>query len=175
MSPASVLASGRRATRRANWIALAVGTVVIAIAYFVYGWATATPGAMNMGAAILALAVSPLAFVVIALLSRRDEGWRRAAQATVVLVLIGAPVGLLAPIVGAAAGYGIGTAIALNPPRFDHVYRNRLLAVVAAVAYSFLLLVFLPPAGVMSGAFSPPLAVGLADEFTAWRAARAPT
>src|SRR5690606_42086103 len=60
-------------------------------------------------------------------------------------------------------------------PAFDHVHRNRVIGVFAAVAYSFLLLVVVPPAGVMSGAVSPSLVVGLADEFSAWRAGRRAT
>jgi len=163
------------ASRRANWLALGIGTLVIVVAYFVYARATATPGEMDVGGAAMALALSPAAFLMVALVSRREAPWKRAAQATAVLVLVGAPVGLLAPIVGASAGYGLGTAITLNAPAFDHVHRNRVIGVFAAVAYSFLLLVVVPPAGVMSGAVSPSLVVGLADEFSAWRAGRRET
>jgi len=158
------------ATRRGNWLAFSVGSVLIVVAYFIYGRATATPGHMDMRGAATALALSPVAFLSMALLSRRESPWKRAAQATAVLVLVGAPVGLLAPIIGASAGYGFGTAITLNAPPFDHVHRNRIIGVAAVVAYSFLLLLVLPPAVVLSGALSPPLAVGIADEYSAWRA-----
>lgn len=88
------------------------------------------------------------------------------------LVVLGLVVGLLAPILGAAAGFGAGTALTLNEPDLPNVLRNRMVAVTFAVAYTFLLLLFATPAGVMTGALLPPVIIGFADEFTIWRATR---
>lgn len=88
------------------------------------------------------------------------------------MLLLALPLGLLSRLIGAAAGLAVGVAVVLNPPRLPNVFRNRLLAVLLSVAYAFLLLMVVPPAGVMTGAVLPPLMVGFADEFTARGAAR---
>lgn len=125
------------------------------------------------GPLALALALAVVAFLLIAYVSGRDQGWKRAFQATLLVVLLGLPLGLFTRIIGASVGFGVGVVVALNPPRFPNVFRNRLLAVLLAASYAFVLLVSIPPAGVMTGAVLPPLVVGFADEFTAWRASRA--
>lgn len=88
------------------------------------------------------------------------------------LVVLGLSIGLIAPVLGAAAGFGVGVALTLNPLDLPDLMRNRLVAVGFAVAYTLLLLIVATPAGVFTGALLPPLIVGLADEFSAWRSAR---
>lgn len=88
-------------------------------------------------------------------------------------LIIGLPLGLVSPLFGAAAGFGVGFALTLNPLSLDKLMRNRLLAVAFASVYMLvLLLVADPAAGVMTGALLPPLLVGLADEYTSWAASR---
>lgn len=141
-------------------------------AYFVYGVAFADPDRVAMGQVLAALALSVVGLFAVAIISGREDAPKRALQAALVLVLIALPFGLLSRLMGAALGAGIGTAITLNPPRFANVFRNRLVAVVFFVAYAFGLLFLIPPAGVMTGALAPPLAVALADEYSAWRSTR---
>lgn len=85
------------------------------------------------------------------------------------LVAIGLALGLLSPIIGAAAGFGVGIAMTLNMPDFEGQLRRRLLAVGFAVAYMSVMLVLIPPAGVLAGALLPGVMVGIADEYGAWR------
>lgn len=125
---------------------------------------------MNPGLLGLALATAPFGFVVVGLVSRNHRAPKRVLMAMGLLVVLGLALGLLAPVLGAAAGFGVGIALTLNRPRFPDVMRNRLVAVGVAVAYTLLLLVVATPAGVLTGALVPPIGVGLADEYTAWRA-----
>jgi hypothetical protein len=148
-----------------------LGTSLAALSYFTYGVALSQTEARG-GLVLASAALAGVAFVSIAYVSGRDQGWKRSLQAGLVMLLLALPLGLLSRLIGAAAGLAVGVAVALNPPRLPNVFRNRLLAVLLSVAYAFLLLVVVPPAGVMTGAILPPLMVGFADEFTAWGAAR---
>lgn len=88
------------------------------------------------------------------------------------LIVVGLALGLLSPIVGAAAGFGVGFALTLNMPAFENQLRRRLVAVGFVVVYMAVLLLLIPPAGVLAGAFLPGVIVGFADEYAAWREAR---
>ncbi|MFP3914045.1 MAG: hypothetical protein ACLFWM_04155 [Actinomycetota bacterium] len=158
--------------RRRNWLALAVGTVVITFSYFTYAAATAIPGQIDVALTGVALAIAPFAFVAVGFISRNPRAPRRVLRAMGLLLLLGLAGGLLSPILGAAAGFGVGTALTLNEPDHSDVLRNRLVAVGFVAAYMLLLLVVATPAGVMTGALLPPIIIGFADEFTAWRASR---
>lgn len=153
-------------------MALALGTIVITVSYFAYGTATSIPGDMDGQLIFFALLLAPVAFLLITHLSGAPEAWKRGLQAVGILVLVALPIGLLAPILGASAGYGAGVIFTLNRPPFASVVRNRVVAVTLTLAYTLLLLVTITPAGVMAGALLPPLMVGFADEFSAWKAAR---
>jgi hypothetical protein len=107
--------------------------------------------------------------------SKRRDLLKRVLTATGLLVVIGLGLGLLNPIAGAAAGFGVGIALTLNMPYIDGQLARRLIAVALAVAYMVILLLFIPPAGLLAGALLPGLAVGFADEYGTWRVARKPT
>lgn len=89
------------------------------------------------------------------------------------LLALGLAFGLLSPIIGAAAGYGVGIAVTLNMPEFEGQLRRRLVGVGFALAYMSVMLVFIPPAGVLAGALLPGIMVGFADEYGAWRESKA--
>lgn len=118
------------------------------------------------------IALAPFVFVVIALVSRNPRGPRMVLISMGLLLLLGLSLGLLAPVLGAAAGFGVGTALCLQLPDIPGQMRRRLLAVTFAVVYTFALLVVATPAGVLTGAVVPILMVGFADEFGAWRLGR---
>lgn len=120
----------------------------------------------------IALVLAPFAFVIIGFLSRNPRAPKRVLWAMGLLVVLGLSIGLIAPVLGAAAGFGVGVALTLNPLDLPDLMRNRMVAVGFAVAYTLLLLIVATPAGVFTGALLPPLIVGLADEFTDWRASR---
>lgn len=120
----------------------------------------------------IALALAPFVFVIVGFVSRNPRAPKRVLWAMGLLVVLGLSIGLIAPVLGAAAGFGVGVALTLNPLDLPDLMRNRMIAVGFAVAYTLLLLIVATPAGVFTGALLPPLIVGLADEFSAWRASR---
>ncbi len=88
------------------------------------------------------------------------------------LIVLGLAVGLLSPVLGAAAGFGVGGSLCLNRPNLEGVMKWRLYATGFTVVYVLFLLVVITPAGVFAGGLLPLLMIGFADEYTAWRAAR---
>ena len=165
------------ASRRRNWLALTVALVPLCFSYFAYAAAFIPPEGttdpvLRPELVGLAAAIAPFVFVAVGFLSQNARAPKRVLGAMGLLVAIGLAVGLLAPVLGIAAGFGVGIAMTLNEPGVPNVLRNRLLAVAFITAYVFALLVFITPAGVLSGALLPPMFVGLADEYSVWRAAR---
>lgn len=154
---------------------MGLGTVLVTIAYFAYGTAFVPPPgeiepAPSPPPILLAIGLAWLAFAGVGLVSGIDRVLRRSLIAVGVLVLVALVLGLLTPLFGAAAGLGTGVSLALNQPEVDNVLRNRIVAVALAAAYTLVLLVVITPAGVLTGALLPPIMVGFADEFSAWRA-----
>jgi hypothetical protein len=125
--------------------------------------------AVDTGLVVIALVIAPMVFWSIGLISRRSGIPQALLRSMGSLAVLGLALGLLSPIVGAAAGFGVGIAISLNMPDFDGQLRRRLVAVALAVGYMLVLLVLIPPAGVLAGAILPGLMVGFADEYGAWR------
>jgi hypothetical protein len=113
--------------------------------------------------------VTPFVFLVIGLLSRNPTTPKRVLISMGLLVVAGLGFGILSPALGAAAGLGIGIALTLNLPDIAGQMRRRLVGVGFAVVYMFVLLIFIPAAGVLAGAILPGLMVGFADEYGAWR------
>jgi hypothetical protein len=160
-------------------LAIAIGTVVMMFSYFPYARAFAVPEgappAIDVGLVGVALAVAPFVFVALGFISQNSRAPRQILVAMGLLLAIGLGVGLLAPVLGAAAGFSFGGAITLaRAPLYD-VLRLRLIAATALTLYLFFLLVVATPAGVFAGGLLPLMALGFADEFTYWRAARAET
>lgn len=120
----------------------------------------------------IAVGIAPFAFVAVGFISQNHRAPKRVLRAMGLLVVLGLIGGLFSPILGAAAGFGVGTALTLNEPDVADILRNRLIAVGFAVAYTLLLLLLATPAGVMTGALLPPIIIGLADEFTVWRTSK---
>lgn len=150
-----------------------MGTVILTVAYFAFAYATALPDRLLPLPAIIAVSLAPFVFVAVAFISRNPKAPRRVLRAMALLFPIALVVGLLIPIMGAAAGFGVGLALTLNEPGYPDVLRNRLIAVAFAVLYAFLLMVLgATEAGIMTGALLPAVIIGIADEFTVWRATR---
>jgi len=142
--------------------------------YFSYAAAfRSVEGTTTIDATLVGIAalLAPLVFVTVALVSRNVRP-KLVLWAMLLLVLIGLAVGLLAPILGASAGFGVGIALVLAQPDVADVLRRRIFGVLLGVIYTFVLLVFATPAGVFTGAVLPPILVGLADEYSVWKATR---
>lgn len=111
-------------------------------------------------------------FITVGFISKNPLAPKRVLIAMGLLLGIGLSVGLISPVMGAAAGFGVGFALTLHLPDVERQMRRRLVWVGSACAYMLLMLVLFPPAGVLAGAILPGLAVGFADEYGAWRHTR---
>jgi hypothetical protein len=124
---------------------------------------------IDMGLVVLAVALAPLVFIAVAFISRNPQAPRRVVHSVGLLLAIGLILGLISPIIGAAAGFGVGIALCLHPVLLEGWLRRRLIGVALALVYMFALLVFIPAAGLIAGAVAPAFMVGFADEFSVWR------
>jgi hypothetical protein len=161
--------------RGRNWLALALGTVVGMFSYFPYAAAFISEGgepAIDPALVGVALVVAPFVFVVVGLVSRNTLAPKRILLSMGLLVAIGLSLGLITPVLGASAGFGVGVALCLRLPDISTQLKRRLIAVGLATLYTMVLLFIAPPAGVITGAIVPILMVGFADEYGVWRATR---
>jgi hypothetical protein len=144
--------------------------------YFPYAAAFATPEAepaqIDVGLLGIGVVVAPFVFVTVAFVSRNPVAPRRVLQSMGLLPLLGLAIGLLSPVLGAAAAFGVGGALCLKPPDLGGVLKLRLWATGFVVIYVLFLLVVATPAGVFAGGLLPLLILGFADEYGAWRATR---
>ena len=124
---------------------------------------------IDVGMVVIALALAPLVFIAVAFISRNPQAPRRVLHSVGLLLGIGLILGLISPIIGAAAGFGVGIALSLHPVPVEGWLKWRLIGVALALLYMFALLVFLPAAGLIAGAVAPGFMVGFADEYTVWR------
>lgn len=162
--------------KRRNWLAIALGTVVMIFSYFPYAssFTTLPNGDVDINPALVGvgLVVAPFVFVTLAFVSRNPKAPKRVLQSMILLVGLGFSVGLLAPVLGATAAFASGAVLCLNPPRAANVYKWRIGAAVLTVVYVFILLITATPAGVFSGGLLPLLMVGFADEYSTWAYAK---
>ncbi|MGH8913140.1 MAG: hypothetical protein ACRDZM_01335 [Acidimicrobiia bacterium] len=121
----------------------------------------------------IALVVAPFVFIVVGLVSRNTLAPKRVLLSMGLLLALGLAVGLITPALGASAGFGVGIALCLRLPDIPDQMRRRIVAVGLAVVYTMALFFVAPPAAVLTGAIVPTLVVGFADEYGAWRWARA--
>lgn len=158
--------------RRRNWLAIAVGTVVMMFSYFPYAAAftTAEGEAQQIDPALVGvgLVVAPFVFLALGFVSRNPRAPKRILQSMGLLLLIGLAVGLLSPVLGATAGFATGATLCLNPLNIPRPYKWRWWATVLATVYTLFLLVVATPAGVFTGGLLPLLLVGLGDEYASW-------
>lgn len=124
---------------------------------------------IDMGLVVIAIALAPLVFIAVAFISRNPQAPRRVLHSVGLQLAIGLILGLISPIIGAAAGFGVGIALSLHPVDVDGWLKRRLIGVALALVYMFALLVFIPAAGLIAGAVAPGFMVGFADEYTVWR------
>lgn len=157
-------------------MAIALGTIVILFSYFLYAAAFITESGeearLDTGLVGISLALAPFVFVVVGFVSRNPNAPKMILVSMGLLLGLGLSFGLISPALGAATGFGVGVAISLRLPDISDQLRRRLIAVSLSVVYTMVLLFFLTPAGLITGALLPPLAVGFADEYAAWQTRR---
>ena len=153
------------ATRRA-WVAIIAATVVEVIAYgfLLFAILASASDIPEAGGPPLALGLIlvPFVFVALAFISKRERAPIATLKAMGLWVLVLLPIGLLNPVAGLTAAFGVGGIVTL---RRGPIYRlsYRVWAVVITTVYVTGLLFFAPPGGVFAGAVMPFPALGVAD------------
>jgi hypothetical protein len=158
---------------KGRWLALTAATIVLQFSYWtIVAGATADPDvpeALESGAGMLAfgLAVVPFVFLVLAFASRHPRAPGAALKAMGLFLLIGLPLGLLNVVVGTAVGFAAGGVLALRPVEGVDTRKRRWIAVLALALYLGVLLLIVPPFGLVSGAVLPLAIHGLVDQAVA--------
>ncbi len=160
-------------------MAIGIATIIMMFSYFPYAAAFAgaegEPAGIDTGLLAVGLAVAPFVFVALGTLSRYMGFAKQVLRAMGLLIVVGFGVGLLSPVLGATAGFGVGGALTLRRPEVYEVMKWRLWSVVMTVVYTLVLLVVITPAGVFTGGVLPLIMLGFADEYSAWRSVRSAT
>lgn len=158
--------------RRQNWIAIGVATMVMFLSYLSYAASFVDDDGgtetFDIAPAAIGLALAPFVFVLLAFVSKNPKAPGHILRAMLLFIAISLPIGLIDPLVGAAAGFGAGGAVCLRRPPVERAMRWRAGAVVFTAIYCLVLLLVAGPAGVLSGGVLPLVMLGFADEYAIW-------
>lgn len=168
--------SSIESVRRRNWIAIVVATVLMMFSTLGYAAAfvdeEGNSDSFDIGLAFIGLAFAPFVFIALGFISHNALTPKRVLQSMGLLLVVGLALGLIAPMLGAAVGFGVGGALTLNQPTVKNVLRWRFAAVGFTGVYVLVLLIVASPAGVFTAAVLPLMMIGFADEYAAWMAGR---
>jgi hypothetical protein len=168
-----------------KWRAITIATLVLVPAFWsmmagLVALATddadaAEPAGLNSAAAVaFGLAVVPFVFVVLAFMSEHPRAPRAVLQAMGLSLLVGVLVTSFFgdPVTGVVAGVGAGGVAALRMDA-DHSVRDRVIAVLAASAYTLALVHTVGGLALLPAPIFPFTAIGIADHLSERRAGRA--
>jgi hypothetical protein len=158
---------------RRKWRAILVATLALVPAFWsmllgLVAAASDDPDAPNPAAALaFGLALIPFVFVVLAFMSEHPRPSGAVLRAMGLSLLVGIPVSALAPdpVTGIVAGLGAGGVVALRMDD-DHTVRARVLAVVVATAYTFVLVRVAGGLVLLPAPIFPFTAIGIADHLS---------
>ncbi|HET6954760.1 MAG TPA: hypothetical protein VFI47_30640 [Acidimicrobiales bacterium] len=169
---------------RRKWRAITVATLVLVPGFWsmmagLVALATdddqaAEPAGLNSAAAVaFGLAIIPFVFIVLAFLSEHPNAPGAVLRAMGLSLLVG----LLAtaftgdPVTGVVAGVGSGGVCALRMD-VDHSVRDRVVAVLVAAVYTFVLVRMVGGVALLPAPIFPFTALGVADHLSERRAER---
>lgn len=166
---------------RRKWTAIAVATLLVAVSTWslVLGVVASDSDELDAPAAgppiAVGLALGPLVFLALALLSRHREAPVAVLKAMGLALAAALFVSVVAQdiVTGVVAAYGAGGVAALRSEPV-HNWKARSLGVALAVVYVFVLVRVVAPLGVALAPFTPLTAVAIADIFVEYRAANSP-
>jgi hypothetical protein len=158
---------------RRKWRAILVATLALVPAFWsmllgIVAAASDDPDAPNPAAALaFGLALIPFVFVVLAFMSEHPRPAGAVLRAMGLSLLVGIPVSALAgdAVTGIVAGLGAGGVAALRMD-VDHTVRARVLAVVVATAYTFVLVRVAGGLVLLPAPIFPFTAIGIADHLS---------
>lgn len=156
-------------TRR-RWVAVGLATVLELLSYWSLLRAYVA-GREDLGPEVagpsffFGMIMVPLIFVVLAFVSRHPTAPMAVLKGMGLFLLVGLPVGMLVPVLGLVAGFGVGGIVTYRMED-DHRYGPRLIAVGAISAYTLVLMIIATPIGVFTGGFLPFVALVFADRYS---------
>ena len=158
---------------RRKWRAILVATLALVPAFWsmllgLVAAASDDPDAPNAAAALaFGLALIPFVVVVLAFMSEHPRPSGAVLRAMGLSLLVGIPVSALAgdAVTGIVAGLGAGGVVALRMDD-DHTVRARVLAVVVATAYTFVLVRVAGGLVLLPAPIFPFTAIGIADHLS---------
>jgi hypothetical protein len=156
-----------------KWRAITLATLVLVLAFWsmlagLVAAASDDPDAPNAAAAIaFGLALIPFVFVVLAFMSEHPRAPGAVLRALGLALLVGIPVSALAgdAVTGIVAGVGAGGVAALRMED-DQTVRARVLAVIFAVVYTFVLVRVAGGLVLLPAPIFPFTAIGIADHLS---------
>lgn len=149
---------------RGRWLAITAATAVYQFAYWPIVAGTAAPEGSGVGLIALGLALIPFVFLTAAFASRHPNAAGATLRAMGWFLLIGLPLGLLAPLLGTAIGVALGAVVTLAPLERVDTRRARYWTVAGVAAYLLLLLLLSPGFAVISAAVLPIAVHGVVDQ-----------
>lgn len=163
----------RARDRRKSWIAIGLGTIVMAISYgslllAIVASRSETPEAAGPAFAV-GFALVPAVFVTVAFMSGRRNAPTAVLKAMGLWLLIALPLVLFNPVFGLSVAFGIGGVLTLKAPDTDS-WKSRSVAVLLVAVYSLMMLFVIPALGLMSGGLLPLACLGLMDQYVDYRA-----
>jgi hypothetical protein len=154
------------------WLAIGLSTVVLMVSYAsllvaIVSTRSDTPEAATP-AFTVGFALVPFVFLTLAFVSGRTSAAVAVLKAMGLWLIIALPLGLLNPVFGLCAGFGMGGVVTLKVSETDRTVA-RVIAVLLASAYSLVMLFVFPALGLLSGGILPLASLGLADYYTRHR------
>jgi hypothetical protein len=151
---------------RRSWIAIGLGTIVMAVSYgslllAIVASRSDTPEAAGPAFAV-GFALTPAVFVTVAFMSGRRNAPSAVLKAMGLWLLIALPLGLFNPVFGLCVAFGIGGVLTLKAPDAES-WKSRTVAVLMVAVYSLMMLFVIPALGLMSGGLLPLASLGLMD------------
>ncbi|MEA3510585.1 MAG: hypothetical protein U9R51_04030 [Actinomycetota bacterium] len=156
-------------TRR-RWLAVGLATALELVSYWSLLRAYVA-GREDLGPEVagpsffFGMIMVPFAFVVLAFVSRHPNAPMAVLKAMGLFLLVGLPVGMLIPVLGLVAGFGVGGVVAYRMEE-SHRYGPRLIAIGGISVYTLLLMIIATPIGVFTGGFLPFVALVFADRYS---------
>jgi hypothetical protein len=160
----------RHEAAKRRWRGALIGTAVMQLSYvpLILVWQAAIGGADLdpglMGQALgFGLGVMPIVFITVAFVSRHLQAPRAVLKAMALCIVVGGPLFLMSPILGAAGGYVAGGTVALRVDFGPRAMQARIVAAVAVVLGVMLLVLTIPLAGAIAGGLTPFLMLAYSD------------
>ncbi|MEA2023878.1 MAG: hypothetical protein U9N79_06250 [Actinomycetota bacterium] len=156
-------------TRR-RWVAVGLATALELVSYWSLLRAYVA-GREGLGPEVVGpsfffgMIMVPFVFVALAFVSRHPNAPMAVLKGMGLFLLVGLPVGLLIPVLGLVAGFGVGGVVTYRMDE-THRYGSRLIAVGAISVYTLVLMIIATPIGVFTGGFLPFVAIVFADRYS---------